>query len=105
MKSITYKIPVGDRKPHRKKWWQIWRKKGDSAEEILADMMSYYKGEINWKQFNNGVFSFKLKLSFGSKIPILSKLILLASDSLKDNPLQGKQCKNKNALASSFVCP
>ena len=52
MKSITYKIPVGDRKPNKKKWWQIWRKKGDSAEEILADMMSYYKGEINLKQFD-----------------------------------------------------
>ena len=52
MKSITYKIPVGDRKPHKKKWWQIWRKKGDSAEEILADMVSYYNGEIKWKQFD-----------------------------------------------------
>lgn len=45
----TYTIPVGNMKPSKKKWWQIWRKKGDSAEETLAEMISNYSGNINFK--------------------------------------------------------
>jgi hypothetical protein len=51
MISKTYTIPVGNLKPSKKKWWQFWRKKGDSAEETLVDMMSKYTGEWKWKTF------------------------------------------------------
>jgi hypothetical protein len=51
MISKTYTIPVGNLKPSKKKWWQFWRKNGDSAEETLADMMSKYTGEWKWKTF------------------------------------------------------
>jgi hypothetical protein len=47
MISKTYTIPVGNLKPSKKKWWQIWRKNGDSAEEILKDLVSIYSGNIN----------------------------------------------------------
>jgi hypothetical protein len=46
-----YTIPVGKMNPKKKKWWQFWRKKGDSAEEALADMMSRYTVEWKWKSF------------------------------------------------------
>jgi hypothetical protein len=52
MMSKTYIIPVGNLKPSKKKWWQFWRKKGDSAEEALVDMMSKYNGELKWKSFD-----------------------------------------------------
>lgn len=45
----TYTIPVGNMRSSKKKWWQIWRKKGDSAEETLAEMISNYSGNINFK--------------------------------------------------------
>jgi hypothetical protein len=51
MISKTYTIPVGNLKPSKKKWWQFWRKKGDSAEEILKDLVSIYSGNINFKSF------------------------------------------------------
>ena len=50
MISKTYTIPVGNLKPFRKKWWQFWRKKGDSTQEALADMMSKFTGR--WKSFD-----------------------------------------------------
>lgn len=50
--SKTYIIPVGNLKPSKKKWWQFWRKKGDSAEEALSDMMSKYTGDVKWKSFD-----------------------------------------------------
>jgi hypothetical protein len=52
MISKTYTIPVENIKSLRKKWWQFWRKKGDSAEEVLVDMMSKYTGEVKWKSFD-----------------------------------------------------
>lgn len=52
MISKTYTIPVGNLKPSKKKWWQFWRKKGDSAEEILKDLVSIYSGNINFKSFD-----------------------------------------------------
>lgn len=45
----TYTIPVGKLPAKKKRWWQIWRKKGDSAEETLAEMISNYSGNINFK--------------------------------------------------------
>lgn len=48
----TYTIPVGNMRSSKKKWWQIWRKKGDSAEETLAEMISNYSGNINFKSFD-----------------------------------------------------
>jgi len=51
MISKTYTIPVGNIKPSKKKWWQFWRKNGDSAEEILKDLVSIYSGNINFKSF------------------------------------------------------
>ena len=47
----TYTIPVGNMKPSKKKWWQIWRKNEDSAEKILKDLISSYSGNINFKSF------------------------------------------------------
>jgi len=52
MISRTYTIPVGNLKPSKKKWWQFWRKNGDSAEEILKDLVSIYSGNINFKSFD-----------------------------------------------------
>ena len=43
------KIDIGELKPYKNKWWEIWRKKGDSAEEILAEMISKYSENINFK--------------------------------------------------------
>lgn len=47
----TYTIPVGNMRPSKKKWWQIWKKNEDSAEKILKDLISSYSGNINFKSF------------------------------------------------------
>ena len=52
MKTMNFKIPVGGMPPSKKKWWQFWRKKGDSAEEAIVRAISNYSGEINWKNFD-----------------------------------------------------
>lgn len=49
MKTMNFKIPVGGMPTSKKKWWQFWRKKEDSAEETLAEMISNYSGNINFK--------------------------------------------------------
>jgi len=36
VKTVIFKIPVGRMPTSKKKWWQIWRKKGDSAYEAIA---------------------------------------------------------------------
>ena len=33
--SKMYVVSVADKPAKRKKWWQFWRKKGDSAEELI----------------------------------------------------------------------
>lgn len=35
MKQMLFEIPVGKMPAMKKRWWQFWRKKGDSAEEFL----------------------------------------------------------------------
>ena len=49
MKQMAFEIPVGKMPAKKKRWWQFWRKKGDSAEEALADLMSSYKKDYDWK--------------------------------------------------------
>ena len=52
MNRITYEIPVENMETYKKKWWQFWRKKGDSAEETIQKVIAYNKGEIKWKEFD-----------------------------------------------------
>jgi hypothetical protein len=52
MKSMTFEIPVGDKPYKKKRWWEFWRKKGDSAEEAIADIISRYKEDIDWKHLD-----------------------------------------------------
>ena len=52
MKTMNFKIPVGGMPPFKKKWWQFWRKKGDSADEAIARAISKYSGNINFKSFD-----------------------------------------------------
>jgi len=47
-----YTIPVGNLKPSKKKWWQFWRKKGDSVEENLAQIMVDYSDSTFKKSFD-----------------------------------------------------
>lgn len=65
----TYTIPVGNMRSSKKKWWQIWRKKGDSAEETLAEMISNYSGNINFKPLDR---KWKIKKIYSLEIdPLL----------------------------------
>ncbi len=40
--SKTFVVPVGNMPAKRKKWWQFWRKKGDSAEEQMEKLVKSY---------------------------------------------------------------
>lgn len=37
----TFVVPVGNMPAKRKKWWQFWRKKVDSAEEFVKQYSSF----------------------------------------------------------------
>jgi hypothetical protein len=37
----TFVVPVGNMPAKRKKWWQFWRKKGDSAEEFVKQYSAF----------------------------------------------------------------
>ena len=39
--SKTYVVSVADMPAKRKKWWQFWRKKGDSVEEYIESSYSF----------------------------------------------------------------
>lgn len=39
----TYTIPVGGLPAKKKRWWEFWRRKGDSAEESLRTIMEDYQ--------------------------------------------------------------
>ena len=52
MKQMMFEIPVGKMPAKKKRWWQFWRKKGDSAEEAFADIISRYKEDIDWKHLD-----------------------------------------------------
>ena len=52
MKQMVFEIPVGKMPAKKKRWWQFWRKKGDSAEEAFADIISRYKEDIDWKHLD-----------------------------------------------------
>ena len=52
MKTLNFKIPVGGMPPFKKKWWQFWRKKGDSADEAIARAISKYSEDLNWKRID-----------------------------------------------------
>lgn len=39
--SKTYVVSVADKPAKRKKWWQFWRKKGDSVEEFLESYSAF----------------------------------------------------------------
>ena len=40
--SNTFVVSVGNIPAKRKKWWQFWRKKGDSAEEQMEKLVKSY---------------------------------------------------------------
>ena len=52
MKQMVFEIPVGKMPAKKKRWWEFWRKKGDSAEEAIADLMSSYKKDYDWKHLD-----------------------------------------------------
>lgn len=75
MKKMVLEIPVGKMPAKKKRWWQFWRKKGDSAEEAVADMISRYKEDLDWKHLDR---SAKIGRMFGffpnaAKLPLLQK--------------------------------
>lgn len=76
MKKMVFEIPVGKMPAKRKRWWQFWRKKGDSAEEAVADMISRYKEDLDWKHLDR---SAKIGRMFGF-FPIAAKLPLLQKE-------------------------
>jgi len=39
--SKTFVVSVGNMPAKRKKWWQFWRKKGDSAEEFVKSYSAF----------------------------------------------------------------
>jgi hypothetical protein len=39
--SKTYVVSVADKPAKRKKWWQFWRKKGDSVEELIESYSAF----------------------------------------------------------------
>jgi hypothetical protein len=39
--SKTFVVPVGNMPTKRKKWWQFWRKKGDSVEEFVKSYLVF----------------------------------------------------------------
>ena len=39
--SKTYVVSVADKPAKRKKWWQFWRKKGDSVEEFIESYSAF----------------------------------------------------------------
>lgn len=41
MKQMTFEIPVGKMPANKKRWWQFWRKKGDSAEELIESYSTF----------------------------------------------------------------
>ncbi len=41
MKQMTFEIPVGKMPANKKRWWQFWRKKGDSAEELIESYSAF----------------------------------------------------------------
>ena len=75
MKKMVFEIPIVNMPIEKKRWWQFWRKKGDSAEEAVADMISRYKEDIDWKHLDR---SAKIGRMFGffpsaGKLPLLQK--------------------------------
>ena len=70
MKKMVFEIPVGKMPAKKKRWWQFWRKKGDSAEEAVTDMISRYKEDIDWKNLDR---SAKIGRMFGF-FPSVGKL-------------------------------
>ena len=50
MKKMVFEIPVGKIPAKKKRWWQFWRKKGDSAEEVLAAILRMTRIENIFKK-------------------------------------------------------
>lgn len=43
IKTKTYTIPVDGMPAKKKRWWEFWRRKGDSADESLRTIVEYYQ--------------------------------------------------------------
>ena len=52
MKQMAFEVMVGNMPAKKKRWWQFWRKKGDSAEESIADLISSYKEDLDCKHLD-----------------------------------------------------
>ena len=48
--SNTFVFSVGNIPAKRKKWWQFWRKKGDSAEEQMEKLVKSYSA-FNYNRY------------------------------------------------------
>lgn len=52
MKQMAFEVMVGNMPAKKKRWWQFWRKKGDSAEESIADIIAGYKEDLDCKHLD-----------------------------------------------------
>ena len=96
MKKMVFEIPVGKMPAKKKRWWQFWRKKGDSAEEALADLMSSYKKDYDWKNLDR---SAKIGRMFGffpsaAKLPLLQKEYWFPSPGVDNSILRMTRIEN-----------
>ena len=96
MRSMIFEIPVGKMPANKKRWWQFWRKKGDSAEEAMADMISRYKEDLDWKHLDR---SAKIGRMFGffpnaSKLPLLQKEYWFPSKGVDSSILRMTRIEN-----------
>ena len=96
MKKMVFEIPVGKIPAKKKRWWQFWRKKGDSAEEAVADMISRYKEDLDWKHLDR---SAKIGRMFGffpsaAKLPLLQKEYWFPSSGVDNSILRMTRIEN-----------
>ena len=96
MKKMVFEIPVGKIPAKKKRWWQFWRKKGESAEEAVADMISRYKEDLDWKHLDR---SAKIGRMFGffpsaSKLPLLQKEYWFPSTRVDNSILRMTRIEN-----------
>ncbi len=96
MKKMVFKIPVGKIPAKKKRWWQFWRKKGDSAEEVLADIISRYEEDLDWKHLDR---STKIGRMFGffpsaAKLPLFQKEYWFPSPGVDNSILRMTSIEN-----------
>ena len=62
MKKMIFNVPTVNM-PLKKRWWQFWRKKGDSAEEAVADIIPLYQYQKEYWFPTSGVDASILRMT------------------------------------------